>query len=55
MPAQVAVAPPSEVSASVPIFRKILPRATVVLALGLTVVWAGLLGYGLMKLLELAL
>ena len=43
-------APPRE-----PFIRRIWPPAMIALALGLTVAWAGLLAYGLAKLVVLAI
>jgi hypothetical protein len=35
--------------------RRIWPTATIALGLGLTAAWVGLLGYGLYKLIDLAI
>jgi hypothetical protein len=54
MQTQKAIASPALAPADDTLFHQIWPQAMIAFGLGLTAVWICLLGYGLVKLIELA-
>jgi hypothetical protein len=48
-------APTAEARTSTPVIHRIWPVAVIAFGLGLTAVWMCLLGYGLIKIIEMAI